>query len=235
MEIKTIYGQSFESNMHIIISGNEFLLIDASCSIDKVEEVIGEFEFASKNQLNLKNSKEIALNKENSSQNIMHSTLHSMVCLGVVITHGHFDHIYKLDEYVQNNALIYLTKECMQNLKNPYTNGSIICLKKPLYEEFSNFNFVILEKNSQIKVGDEILKVKQTAGHTNCSISLYDENNLFSGDLLFAGGYIGRYDLPTSNKQELKQSIEWVNTLNNKKVHSGHGENFYLNDYEFKI
>jgi glyoxylase-like metal-dependent hydrolase (beta-lactamase superfamily II) len=54
-----------------------------------------------------------------------------------------------------------------------------------------------LREGEQVRIGDLVLDVLHTPGHTEGSVCLYEERHglLLSGDVLFAGSY-GRTDLP---------------------------------------
>ena len=66
-----------------------------------------------------------------------------------------------------------------------------------------------LKEGDEIDLGDYFLKVIHTPGHTSGSICLLEDNKryLFSGDTVFKDS-IGRYDLPSGNFEDLKQSLK---------------------------
>ena len=65
-----------------------------------------------------------------------------------------------------------------------------------------------LRDGEQVRIGDLVLDVLHTPGHTEGSICLYEEGLgiLLSGDLLFAGSY-GRTDLPGGNVEQMVASL----------------------------
>ena len=75
---------------------------------------------------------------------------------------------------------------------------------------------VVVEEDARVDDGDVLhignlkFKVIYTPGHTIGSISLYceEEKMLFSGDTLFRGSW-GRTDLPTSNFEQIIDSITY--------------------------
>ena len=69
------------------------------------------------------------------------------------------------------------------------------------------------------------MQVIETPGHTKGSVSFYEKKNklLFSGDCLFKGN-IGRYDLESGSKEEMKESLEKLLKLDSKVLLPGHGE-----------
>jgi glyoxylase-like metal-dependent hydrolase (beta-lactamase superfamily II) len=83
-----------------------------------------------------------------------------------------------------------------------------------------------LEADQEIGVGELILRVLHTPGHTPGHVTFYEPNQgaLFDGDLLFAQG-IGRSDLPGGSYEGLLHSIkEGLFALPDETVvYSGHG------------
>jgi hydroxyacylglutathione hydrolase len=65
-----------------------------------------------------------------------------------------------------------------------------------------------LRDSEQLRIGDLVLDVLHTPGHTEGSVCLYEERRglLLSGDVLFAGSY-GRTDLPGGNDQQMVASL----------------------------
>ena len=84
-----------------------------------------------------------------------------------------------------------------------------------------------------IHLGDLEFKVIHTPGHTAGSTSLYCEKEkcLFSGDTIFAGTW-GRTDLPTSNREDIMNSI--MNKIlilpDDTLIYPGHGKATMLKD-----
>jgi hydroxyacylglutathione hydrolase len=62
-----------------------------------------------------------------------------------------------------------------------------------------------------------------TPGHSPGSISLIGENEVFTGDTLFAGS-IGRTDIPQGSESDMKESLRKLAALpDNFRVYPGHG------------
>ena len=81
-----------------------------------------------------------------------------------------------------------------------------------------------LEDGDKLYVGDLLLEVIHTPGHTPGSISVKCEDLVFTGDALFNEG-IGRTDFPYSSEKDLLRSIrEKLLVLpDSTKVYPGHG------------
>ena len=64
----------------------------------------------------------------------------------------------------------------------------------------------LLEDNDTICIGETLLTVIHTPGHTPGSICIHADGNLFTGDTLFVGA-VGRTDLPGGSSRQLLASI----------------------------
>ena len=65
-----------------------------------------------------------------------------------------------------------------------------------------------LHDGEQVRIGDLVLDVLHTPGHTEGSVCLYEERLglLLAGDVLFAGSY-GRTDLPGGDDEQMVASL----------------------------
>lgn len=150
----------------------------------------------------------------------------------ILLTHCHGDHIgavSKVKEKFGGQILIHRFDE--EGLKKPNINlSSHIGIGDISLEDDSR-----LDDGDILHIGDLEFKVIYTPGHTVGSISLYCEKEkmLFSGDTLFRGTW-GRTDLPTSNFEQIIQSI--TNKLmplpEETIVYPGHGKTTTIREEE---
>ena len=72
---------------------------------------------------------------------------------------------------------------------------------------------ILLEDKDIVEIGETVLKVIHTPGHTPGGICIYTDGNVFTGDTLFVGA-VGRTDLPGGSFAQLMKSIhEKIYTL----------------------
>lgn len=141
----------------------------------------------------------------------------------ILLTHGHFDHIGGAKQISDETGVkIGIGENDAPYLKSPTFNlsGNFGIPIKPFEADFKYKN------GDTIKIGDEIIKVIETPGHTKGSVCYLLGDNLFCGDTLFFESY-GRTDFPGGDMEKMKESFYKITTLFDKNtvIFSGHGEN----------
>jgi len=140
----------------------------------------------------------------------------------IFLTHGHCDHIAALKEVKEaTDAKIVIHEQDAHMLSSAESNLSFL-----LGEEFTQpLPDIKLTDNKEFKIGDLVLNIIHTPGHTSGGISIQVDNLVFTGDTLFAGS-IGRTDFPGGSYDKLIRSIkEKLLTLpDDTKIYPGHGE-----------
>ncbi|MFA5339598.1 MAG: MBL fold metallo-hydrolase [Candidatus Omnitrophota bacterium] len=135
----------------------------------------------------------------------------------VINTHGHADHIGANSKM---GLPVFIHASDAQCLTNPMKNVSGM-IGIPVCSPPASR---LLEDGDTIEVGNLVLEVLHTPGHSQGSICLWCEDAVFTGDTLFAEG-VGRTDLPGGSEAALMRSIkEKLFTLPDAtKVYPGHG------------
>lgn len=134
----------------------------------------------------------------------------------IVLTHGHFDHTEGVEELksIVGAPVAIGEEDNKMFLKGEKYYG-------PLPQGGAD---ILLKNGDTLKFGGHTMKVISTPGHTPGGICLLVENDIFTGDTLFAGS-IGRTDLAGGNYDTIMQSLKSkLMTLSDTvAVHPGHG------------
>lgn len=131
----------------------------------------------------------------------------------IVLTHGHWDHIGAVRSLAIDNNCEVLIHE---------NDSSMLTTENHLDIRF-------VHEGEMIVVDETEIEVIHTPGHTEGSICLKLNTNLFTGDTLFCGS-IGRTDLPGGSMDKIMESLrKIVNFSEEITVYPGHGPITYLN------
>jgi len=177
MKIKHLIVGMLETNCYLLISNNEFGIIDPGDEAEKILEEIRKIKAEPKYIIN---------------------------------THYHSDHISANEKIKEETGAQILIHEAEK--------------------DFINFEAdKFLKDGDKIRIGESVLKVLHTPGHTKGSICLLGEKFIFTGDTLFKDGY-GRTDLSGCSQKDLKESLKRLSKLlkPGMRVYPGHGEIFKL-------
>lgn len=138
----------------------------------------------------------------------------------ILITHGHFDHIYAVDEWAElfPEAKVYCSLADLLCFEDPSYNSS--------HDFFENCSYKTRPSDVEGLKIPEFTFIK-TPGHSKGSVCFIfeqgDEKLIFTGDTLFAGS-VGRSDLKGGDEKELMASIRVLKSLNpDFVVYPGHG------------
>lgn len=123
----------------------------------------------------------------------------------VLLTHGHFDHIFGCQEIKELSGAKVYAYIGEQSLLNDSTLNVSAQIGRPYTVEADTY----LQDGEELVIGDFKIKVIATPGHTSGSCCFYfeDAGILVSGDTLFEES-VGRSDLPTGSGSQLSRSVK---------------------------
>ena len=144
--------------------------------------------------------------------------------VGILLTHGHFDHILALDDVREH----YEIKACIgTNEKQVITSPDLNLTGGFLGEAISMEADIYLNDGDELTIAGMKVKAIEVPGHTPGGTCYYfvDENVLFSGDTLFAGS-VGRTDFPGGSGRALFLGIKdkLYALPDDVRVFPGHGD-----------
>ena len=146
----------------------------------------------------------------------------------ILLTHAHFDHIYYLEEYLNEfNCFVYGSKNCLEKFYDANKNESAVLTSFKVNINIDNNKFKSVEENNILTFLEKPIKVISLLGHSSCGMGYIIEDNLFCGDTLFLNA-VGRYDFYDSSEIDLVNSINKIMALKPINIYCGHGDNFKI-------
>lgn len=144
------------------------------------------------------------------------------VPVAILLTHGHFDHIYGVKKLkAKAGCKVYAFEAEKELLEDPHVNCSNsvgrpeIVVPDYFFKDGEECEFASIK-----------IKVIHTPGHTEGSCCFYvkEAGILVAGDTLFCES-VGRSDLPTGSTRKLINSIKEKLCIlpDNTRVYPGHG------------
>lgn len=142
---------------------------------------------------------------------------------GIILTHRHFDHVGGAAELmVRFSADVYASPgEAPALIRGDEVTTGALSFGGRLVP----IPVKILGYDSTFDLGDGGLQVIHTPGHTEGSICLYHagSKSLFTGDLVFTDGNVGRWDLSTGDFGQIVDSLEKLTSIEVQNLYPGHG------------
>ena len=117
----------------------------------------------------------------------------------VLLTHGHFDHIWGLQGF---SVPFFIHPKDEEFLTDPRINASLFCGEPVAIREKPHFF-----DGDHLAFGSQKIEVIHTPGHTPGSVCFKIGDWLFSGDTLFCHS-IGRTDIPFASYEDIIASIK---------------------------
>ena len=139
----------------------------------------------------------------------------------VLLTHGHFDHTISTDKLREKFSVPVIIHEADAEM---LSNAE----KSAFYYFFGTRSAHlpadrVLKDGDTIPLGDTVITVHHTPGHSLGSVCYRIEDALFTGDTIFSAGY-GRCDLYGGDTSDLARSLASLRTFeHNLTIYPGHG------------
>jgi len=118
----------------------------------------------------------------------------------IILTHAHYDHVENINLFAKAKIYGNFTRKINSDHSQTEIKNILPIEKQPIKE----------------------FEIYKTPGHTKGDIIIIYKNILFSGDVVFHGGYIGRNDFPESNITEQQKSLQLISKLKFDILCPGH-------------
>ena len=120
--------------------------------------------------------------------------------VGILLTHGHFDHIKAVDGlYEHYKCPVYISEDDDSLARDKYAG-----------KMFNLVSYItcptVFLKQGKMSIVNFDFEVIFTPGHTKGSLIYVFDDYIFTGDTLFSGS-VGRTDLDGGNQSKLMQSL----------------------------
>ena len=146
---------------------------------------------------------------------------HNLDVVMIINTHGHFDHIGGNGDLLEvTGAELIIHRDDRPLLDRATEHAAVFGLRAEPSPEPTRQ----LDGGETLQLGELLLEIIHTPGHSPGGMCILVEDCLFVGDTLFAGS-IGRTDLPGGNHQQLILNIKekLLPLPEDTKVYPGHG------------
>jgi len=158
--------------------------------------------------------------------------IHNKFLKGILITHSHFDHIYGVNELIEDfhTTQIFASKNARDGMNSAKLNGSYYT-ENPFVVKSKNIN-IVEENDSILLFNGYTANVIYTPGHNNDCLSFKINQHLFTGDALIPG--IKVYTKSKfGDKLQAQKSIDRIIKECNPKtfIYPGHGDICSIEDF----
>lgn len=141
--------------------------------------------------------------------------------LAILMTHLHFDHFWHIDKYLDEF-------DCPVYIKNGFDfkfldgeSNALTLVRIKFTKNVEKNRIKYYEKT--LKLGKFKFDIISTPGHAADCVCILMNDNLFTGDTVFADT-IGRTDLKDSDGEQMLESLKKIKELDFNFAYPGHNE-----------
>ena len=138
----------------------------------------------------------------------------------IILTHGHGDHIgavNKIKSQTNVKVIAHNDEKELLNDNRKNLSYSMHCGPQELDAD------IYVHDKDKLELGNLKLSFIHTPGHTKGCMCIRVNDDMFTGDTLFAGS-IGRTDLYGGDYRQIEKSLKKLAKYEDKvKIHPGHG------------
>ena len=172
----------------------------------------------------VKNNNKAIIIDANASANEIKKYTDGCEVQGVLITHGHFDHIESLQDIISTfGCKCYLHPKAIDKLFDPGLNESANFADANIICNIDRENLVEVQDEEIVNLIDKSIEIVYLPGHTDCGVGYIIDQTIFSGDTMFATCY-GRTDLQEGDFKKLLKSLKKLMERHGYTLYSGHGD-----------
>jgi glyoxylase-like metal-dependent hydrolase (beta-lactamase superfamily II) len=147
----------------------------------------------------------------------------------LLATHGHFDHIMAVTDLQLMYNIPFLVHKKDEFLVKRMNETSLFFtgIRGGPPPKITKY----ITKNLKIELGNTTFSFLESPGHTPGGVCVFTKGHIFTGDLIFADGGVGRTDFSYSSPHQLSESIGKVLAYPDKTLlFPGHGGSTTVKD-----